>query len=126
MLKLPPCCVAVVVSLLLLLLLLLLLCHALPPPQAEVEQQHRHIRVMIQQLQQQEQLMIADVRAAKVRACLTEVDRGVQVLRQGWRECDRGVAIPCENRSMAGGDMCKHGGHSTACMQGAKYCSTAI
>lgn len=38
--------------------------------QAEVDQQHQHIRSMIQQLQQQEQLMIADVRAAKVRAGL--------------------------------------------------------
>lgn len=34
--------------------------------QAEVEQQHKHIKSMIQQLQHQEQLMIADVRAAKV------------------------------------------------------------
>lgn len=41
------------------------LCNAV---QAEVDQQHQHIRSMIQQLQQQEQLMIADLRAAKVRA----------------------------------------------------------
>jgi hypothetical protein len=34
--------------------------------QAEVDQQHMHIKDMIQRVQQQEQLMIADVRAAKV------------------------------------------------------------
>jgi hypothetical protein len=34
--------------------------------QAEVELQHAHIRDMIQRVQQQEQLMVADVRAAKV------------------------------------------------------------
>lgn len=34
--------------------------------QAEVDQQHTHIRSMITQLQQQERLMIADVKAAKV------------------------------------------------------------
>jgi hypothetical protein len=39
--------------------------------QVEVEQQHMHIKDMIQRVQQQEQLMIVDVRAAKVRRTST-------------------------------------------------------